>query len=103
MGKNHEKIKRRLTGDARIHVTGPVNNAVEELASAKLAVVPLLSDLAGLPAVSVPAGLSDDGLPLGLQVIGRAFDEAMVLRVGEVIERAAAFDHLPSFIAGGRG
>jgi aspartyl-tRNA(Asn)/glutamyl-tRNA(Gln) amidotransferase subunit A len=59
------------------------------------------ADLAGLPAVSVPAGLSDDGLPLGLQVIGRAFDEAMVLRVGEVIERAAAFHHLPSFVAGG--
>jgi aspartyl-tRNA(Asn)/glutamyl-tRNA(Gln) amidotransferase subunit A len=60
------------------------------------------ANLAGLPALSVPAGLSPDGLPLGLQVIGRAFDEAMVLRVGEVIERAAAFTHRPSFIAGGR-
>jgi aspartyl-tRNA(Asn)/glutamyl-tRNA(Gln) amidotransferase subunit A len=60
------------------------------------------ANLAGLPALSVPAGLSADGLPLGLQVIGRAFDEAMVLRVGEVIERAAAFTHRPSFIAGGR-
>ncbi len=59
------------------------------------------ADLAGLPAVSVPAGLSDDGLPLGLQVIGRAFDEEMVLRVGHVIERAAGFTHRPSFIAGG--
>ncbi len=57
------------------------------------------ADLAGLPAVSVPAGLSADGLPLGLQVIGRAFDEAMVLRVGDVIERAAEFTHRPSFIA----
>ena len=35
---------------------------------------------------AVPAGLSADGLPLGLQVIGRAFDEELVLRVGEVIE-----------------
>ncbi len=58
------------------------------------------ADLAGLPAVSVPAGLSADGLPLGLQVIGRAFDEEMVLRVGDVIERAAQFTHRPSFIAG---
>jgi aspartyl-tRNA(Asn)/glutamyl-tRNA(Gln) amidotransferase subunit A len=56
------------------------------------------ADLAGLPAISVPAGLSD-GLPLGLQIIGRAFDEAMVLRVGQVLETAAAFTHLPGFLA----
>jgi aspartyl-tRNA(Asn)/glutamyl-tRNA(Gln) amidotransferase subunit A len=60
------------------------------------------ADLAGLPAISVPAGLSADGLPLGLQIIGRAFDEEMVLRVGGVIETAAAFSHHPSFIAGER-
>jgi len=60
------------------------------------------ADLAGLPAVSVPAGLSD-GLPLGLQIIGRAFDEETVLRVGAVLESAAAFTHLPSFIADPRG
>jgi aspartyl-tRNA(Asn)/glutamyl-tRNA(Gln) amidotransferase subunit A len=59
-------------------------------------------NLAGLPGLSVPAGLSADGLPLGLQVIGRAFDEAMVLRVGEVLERAAGFTHKPAFMAGGR-
>jgi aspartyl-tRNA(Asn)/glutamyl-tRNA(Gln) amidotransferase subunit A len=56
------------------------------------------ADLAGLPAVSVPAGLSD-GLPLGLQIIGRAFDEATVLRVAQVLESAAGFTHLPSFVA----
>jgi aspartyl-tRNA(Asn)/glutamyl-tRNA(Gln) amidotransferase subunit A len=59
-------------------------------------------NLAGLPGLSVPAGLSSDGLPLGLQVIGRAFDEATVLRVGEVLERAAGFAAKPAFIAGGR-
>jgi aspartyl-tRNA(Asn)/glutamyl-tRNA(Gln) amidotransferase subunit A len=53
-------------------------------------------NLAGLPAISVPAGLSHDGLPLGLQVIGRAFDEATVLRVGRGIERAAGFNATPS-------
>jgi aspartyl-tRNA(Asn)/glutamyl-tRNA(Gln) amidotransferase subunit A len=56
-------------------------------------------NLAGLPGISVPAGLSGDGLPLGLQVIGRAFDEATMLRVGEVIERAAGFTAKPQFLA----
>jgi aspartyl-tRNA(Asn)/glutamyl-tRNA(Gln) amidotransferase subunit A len=58
--------------------------------------------LAGLPAISVPAGLSADGLPIGLQIIGRAFDEETVLKVGGVLERAAQFHHLPGFLAGGR-
>jgi aspartyl-tRNA(Asn)/glutamyl-tRNA(Gln) amidotransferase subunit A len=59
------------------------------------------ADLAGLPGISVPAGLSD-GLPLGLQVIGRAFDEETVLRVGQVLESAANFTQLPSFITGAK-
>ena len=59
------------------------------------------ANLAGLPALSVPAGLSGDGLlPLGLQVIGRHFDEATVLRVGQAIELAAGFTVRPQFIAG---
>jgi len=58
------------------------------------------ANLAGLPAISVPAGLSGDGLPLGLQITGRAFDEETVLRAAEVLESAASFRHLPSFVAG---
>jgi aspartyl-tRNA(Asn)/glutamyl-tRNA(Gln) amidotransferase subunit A len=53
-------------------------------------------NLAGLPGVSVPAGLSSEGLPLGLQLIGRAFDEATLLRVAGVIEQAAGFDAKPA-------
>ncbi len=48
-------------------------------------------NMAGLPALSVPAGLTMGGLPLGLQVIGKAFDEAMVLRIGRALELAAQF------------
>jgi aspartyl-tRNA(Asn)/glutamyl-tRNA(Gln) amidotransferase subunit A len=50
-------------------------------------------NIAGLPGISVPCGLSD-GLPVGLQVIGRAFDEATVLRVADAYERAAGFSQL---------
>jgi aspartyl-tRNA(Asn)/glutamyl-tRNA(Gln) amidotransferase subunit A len=58
------------------------------------------ASLAGLPAISVPAGLSAEGLPLGLHVIGKAFDEEMVLRVAGVLEEAADFTAEPVFIAG---
>ena len=50
-------------------------------------------NIAGLPGVSVPCGLSD-GLPVGLQVIGRAFDEETILRVADAYERAAGFNAL---------
>ena len=46
-------------------------------------------NMAGLPGISVPAGLSSEGTPLGLQLIGKPFDEAQLLRVGQVIEDAA--------------
>ncbi|GGB97287.1 glutamyl-tRNA(Gln) amidotransferase subunit A [Novosphingobium endophyticum] len=49
------------------------------------------ASLAGLPAMSVPAGLNREGLPLGLQVIGRAFDEQGVLNAGLAIEQRAGF------------
>jgi aspartyl-tRNA(Asn)/glutamyl-tRNA(Gln) amidotransferase subunit A len=59
------------------------------------------ASLAGLPAISVPAGLSDGGLPLGLQVIGRAFDEETMFKVAGVLEDAAGFDAKPQLLAGG--
>ena len=49
------------------------------------------ASLAGLPAMSVPAGIGRSGLPLGLQVIGRAFDEQGVLNAALALEQRAAF------------
>jgi aspartyl-tRNA(Asn)/glutamyl-tRNA(Gln) amidotransferase subunit A len=46
-------------------------------------------NMAGLPGLSVPGGLSAEGLPLGLQLIGRPFDEETLFSVGAVIEQAA--------------
>jgi len=46
-------------------------------------------NMAGLPGIAVPAGLDSKGLPLGLQLIGRPFDEEMLFRAGHVIEQAA--------------
>ena len=56
-------------------------------------------NLAGLPGISVPAGLSNEGLPLGLQLIGRAFDEETLFKVAGVLEEAAGFDAQPAFMA----
>ncbi len=46
-------------------------------------------NMAGLPGISVPAGRDANGLPLGLQLIGKAFDEETLFSLGGVIERAA--------------
>ena len=53
------------------------------------------ASLAGLPAMSVPAGLNREGLPLGLQIIGREFDEQGVLNAGLAIEQRAGFSAKP--------
>ncbi len=48
-------------------------------------------NLTGQPAASIPCGLTPDGLPVGLQIVGPAHGEAMVLRVGGALETALAF------------
>jgi aspartyl-tRNA(Asn)/glutamyl-tRNA(Gln) amidotransferase subunit A len=48
-------------------------------------------NLAGLPGISVPVGLDAQGLPLGLQLIGRPWDEAELLKCAHVLEDRAGF------------
>ena len=50
------------------------------------------ASLAGLPAISIPVSLNADGLPLGLQLIGKPFDEKTILRVADAMETSAAFN-----------
>lgn len=50
----------------------------------------------GLPSLSIPAGFTRNGLPVGMQLIGRSFDEAMLLRIGAAFQRATDFhDRMP--------
>jgi aspartyl-tRNA(Asn)/glutamyl-tRNA(Gln) amidotransferase subunit A len=52
-------------------------------------------NMAGLPGLVAPAGFSSEGLPLGLQLIGRPFDEETLFTLGEAIEQSAGRTKLP--------
>ena len=54
---------------------------------------PTPASLAGTPALAVPCGFGKAGLPLSLQIIGRRFEDATVLRVGDAYERATEWHH----------
>ncbi len=62
--------------------------------------VPL--NLAGLPGISVPCGYSAQGLPIGLQIIGRPFDEATVLRAAYTYEQSQSFHNDMARLGGAR-
>jgi aspartyl-tRNA(Asn)/glutamyl-tRNA(Gln) amidotransferase subunit A len=47
------------------------------------------ADLAGIPGISVPCGETTEKLPIGLQILGRHFDESTILRVAQASEKAA--------------
>jgi aspartyl-tRNA(Asn)/glutamyl-tRNA(Gln) amidotransferase subunit A len=57
------------------------------------------ASMAGMPGMSLPVGLSTDGLPLGLQLIGRPFEEEQLLQAGYALEKAANFTALPQTLA----
>ena len=57
-------------------------------------------NLAGIPACSVPAGLAQNGLPLGVQVVGKRFDDLRVMQLAKHIEQFAGVDNRPTKIMG---
>ena len=48
------------------------------------------ADLVGVPGISVPCGVTKANLPIGLQILGKHFDESTVFRVGHAVEHAMA-------------
>jgi len=53
-------------------------------------------NLTGLPALSIPCGFSRNGLPIGLQIVGRHFEESTVLQVGQAYEQATDWHMRPA-------
>jgi aspartyl-tRNA(Asn)/glutamyl-tRNA(Gln) amidotransferase subunit A len=97
-----QRVRRRLTEQLNSEVFPEYDGMIT---ASSLSTAPLLSDfppdwpptgstqtiafsLTGNPALGVPLGLSKAGLPIGLQVVGRLFDETMVLRLGAALEAA---------------
>ncbi|MDD8018697.1 MAG: amidase family protein, partial [Bacteroidota bacterium] len=46
------------------------------------------ANLAGIPGLNVPAGVDKNGLPIGVQLLGKQFDEATILKVGDFLENS---------------
>ena len=87
--KAFETVDALLTPTAPSAAFGLGENASDPVAMYLNDVFTVTVNLAGLPGVSVPAGLDAQGLPLGLQLIGRPFDEETLFSLGAVIENAA--------------
>jgi aspartyl-tRNA(Asn)/glutamyl-tRNA(Gln) amidotransferase subunit A len=94
-----EKVDAILTPTAPTPAFAIGENSDDPVAMYLNDVFTVPTSLAGLPALSVPAGLSASGLPLGLQLIGKAFDEETVFRIAGVMEEAAQFTALPQQVA----
>ena len=105
-----QKVRRRIaddfdqvfqTVDALLTPTAPSaafglgENAADPVAMYLNDIFTVTVNLAGLPAISVPGALDHNGLPLGLQVIGRALDEATIFTLGGALEQAAGFTARP--------
>ncbi|MBR2286381.1 MAG: Asp-tRNA(Asn)/Glu-tRNA(Gln) amidotransferase subunit GatA [Alphaproteobacteria bacterium] len=78
----------------------PLDSDLSPLEYYALDMFTVAMNLAGIPACSVPAGLAGNGLPLGLQVVGKRFDDLRVLQLAKHIEQFAGVDNRPTKIMG---
>ncbi len=78
----------------------PLDSGLSPLEFYALDLFTVAMNLAGVPACSVPCGLAQNGLPLGMQVVGKRFDDMRVLQLAKHIESAAAIDNRPTTIMG---
>jgi len=89
------KVDALLTPTAPSAAFGLGENSADPIAMYLNDIFTVTVNLAGLPAISVPGGLDSQGLPLGLQLIGRALDEATLFSLAGAVEKAAAFTARP--------
>jgi aspartyl-tRNA(Asn)/glutamyl-tRNA(Gln) amidotransferase subunit A len=68
-----------------------IENGVEEDMLAAIMQFTGVPSLTGLPSLAVPCGYDDEGLPVGMQIIGRPFDETTLFRVGAAFQGASEF------------
>ena len=72
--------------------TAPRFDAVPDSLASTSPMQTIPFNVTGHPAMSIPVGLGPDHLPLSVQIVGRPFDEAMVLRIGRAIERLTGWE-----------
>ncbi len=78
-------------GASQSHYAFKLGEKVDDPLAMYLAdIYTVTADLAGIPGISVPCGESKEKLPIGLQILGRHFDESTILRVAQASESAAA-------------
>jgi aspartyl-tRNA(Asn)/glutamyl-tRNA(Gln) amidotransferase subunit A len=97
--KAYEKVDAILTPTAPSAAFGFDQTNVDPVTMYLNDVFTVPASLAGLPGISVPAGLDAQGLPLGLQMLGRPFDEMTLFRLAGVMEEAAQFSARPAMKA----
>jgi aspartyl-tRNA(Asn)/glutamyl-tRNA(Gln) amidotransferase subunit A len=95
----YEKVDAILTPTAPSAAFGMGDKMDDPIAMYLNDVFTVPASLAGLPGISIPAGLTPDGLPLGLQLLGKAFEEESLFKVAGVLEAAAGFKATPAILA----